>query len=95
MSQDEVKTRVPTGLKRLPQSAGSAVTLTATDACACASAGLARSVIILKIGKVAKAAIRQPASMIGLRPILSDSQPNTTKKPQVRTSAYPTSRFVV
>ena len=33
----------------------------------------------LKIGKYVSAASKQPASTIFLRPILSDSAPNTTK----------------
>src|SRR5258705_3051304 len=81
VSQGAVKTRVPTGLNRSPQPAGSATTSTFTDSIAFSSAGLAFVVIILKIGKKVSAAIRQPARMIGLRPILSDSAPNTMKKP--------------
>ena len=45
------------------------------------SVGLALVEIMRKIGKKVSAAIRQPARMIGLRPILSDSAPNTMKKP--------------
>src|SRR5450756_1191565 len=81
VSHGDVNTRVPTGLNRSPQTAGSATTSTLVDSMAFSSAGLALEVIILKIGKKVSAAIRQPARMIGLRPILSDSAPNTTKKP--------------
>src|SRR6202161_257487 len=74
------KTRVPTGLKRSPQPAGSATTSTLVASIAFSSAGLALDVIMRKIGKKVSAAIRQPARMIGLRPILSDNAPNTMKK---------------
>src|SRR6185436_2028182 len=94
-SQGAVKTRVPTGLNRSPQPAGSATTCTLTDWMAFSSAGLAWVVIILKIGKKVSAAIRQPDRMIGLRPILSDSAPNTTKKPVPNNSDQAIKRFAV
>src|SRR6202047_5188351 len=80
-SQAAVKTRVPTGLNRSPQPAGSATTSTLVASMAFSSDGLALVEIIRKIGKKVRAAIRQPARMIGLRPILSDNAPNTMKKP--------------
>ena len=95
MSQGAVKTRVPTGLNRSPQPAGSATTSTLTVSIAFSSAGLALVVIILKIGKKVSAAIRQPARMIGLRPILSDSAPNTMKKPVPSSSDHAISRLAV
>ena len=95
MSQGAVKTRVPTGLNRSPQSALSETTSTFTVSIAFSSAGLALVVIILKIGKKVSAAIRQPARMIGLRPILSDSAPNTMKKPVPSSSDHAISRFAV
>src|SRR5689334_11813321 len=77
VSQGAVNTRVPTGLNRSPQPAGSATTSTLVASIAFSSAGLALLEIILKMGMKVKAAIRQPPRMIGLRPILSDSEPNT------------------
>ena len=59
------------------------------------SAGLALLVIIRKIGKKVSAAIRQPARMIGLRPILSDNAPNTMKKPVPNTSDQAIKRLAV
>src|ERR1700681_3132544 len=88
VSHGAVNTRVPTGLNRSPQPAGSATTSTFTLSIAFSSAGLALVVIILKIGKKVSAAIRQPARMIGLRPILSDSAPNTMKKPAPNNSDH-------
>src|SRR5258708_19933920 len=81
VSQGAENTRVPTGLNRSPQPAGSATTSTLVASIAFSSAGLALVVIIRKMGKNVSAAIRQPARMIGLRPILSDSAPNTRKNP--------------
>src|ERR1700676_3747391 len=95
VSQGEVNTRVPTGLNKSPQTAGSATTSTFTVSIAFSSAGLAFVVIILKIGKKVSAAIRQPARMIGLRPILSDSAPNTMKKPVPSSSDHAISRLAV
>ena len=86
---------MPTGLNRLPQSAGLATTVTFTFSIAFSSAGLASVVICLKIGMKVKAAIRQPARMIGLRPMRSDSQPNTTKNMVPSNSDQAISRFAV
>src|ERR1700690_1414459 len=93
VSHGAVKTRVPTGLNRSPQPAGSATTSTLVASMAFSSAGLALVEIILKIGKKVSAAIRQPARMIGLRPILSDNAPNTIKKPGPKKRDPPTKRF--
>src|SRR3954466_6446059 len=95
VSQGAVKTRVPTGLNRSPQPAGSATTSTLVDSIAFSSAGLALVVIMRKIGKKVSAAIRQPARMIGLRPILSERAPNTTKKPVPSNSDHAISRLAV
>src|SRR3954451_12937131 len=95
VSHGAVNTRVPTGLNRSPHPAGSATTSTLTVSMAFSSAGFALVVIILKIGKKVSAAIRQPARMIGLRPILSDSAPNTTKKPVPSNSDHAISKFAV
>src|SRR5712672_4568350 len=95
VSHGAVNTRVPTGLNRSPQPAGSATTSTLVDSMAFSSAGLALVEIIRKIGKKVSAAIRQPARMIGLRPILSDSQPNTMKKPVPSNSDHAISRLAV
>src|ERR1700733_8046092 len=95
VSQGAVKTRVPTGLKRSPQPAGSATTSTLAASMAFSSAGLALVEIILKIGKKVSAAIRQPERMIGLRPILSDNAPNTMKKPVPNSSDHAISRLAV
>ncbi len=95
VSQGAENTRVPTGLNRSPQPAGSATTSTLVASIAFSSAGLALVVIILKIGKKVSAAIRQPARMIGLRPILSDSAPNTMKKPVPSSSDHAISRLAV
>src|ERR1700692_3582488 len=95
VSHGAVKTRVPTGLKRSPQPAGSATTSTLVASMAFSSAGLALDVIMRKIGKKVSAAIRQPARMIGLRPILSDSAPNTTKKPVPNNSDQAIRRLAV
>ena len=73
----------------------SETTSTFTVSIAFSSAGLALVVIILKIGKKVSAAIRQPARMIGLRPILSDNAPNTMKKPVPSSSDHAISRFAV
>src|SRR5258707_15588331 len=77
VSQGAVKTRVPTGVNRSPQPAGSATTSTLVDSIAFSSAGLALEEIIRKIGKKGSAAIRQPARVIGLPPILSERGPET------------------
>ena len=90
-----MNTRVPTGLNRSPQPFGSATTSTFTVSMAFSSAGLALVVIMRKIGKKVSAAIRQPARMIGLRPILSDSAPNTMKKPVPSSSDQAISRLAV
>src|SRR6266852_322831 len=95
VSQGAVKTRVPTGLNRSPQSAGSDNTSTLVASIAFSSAGLALVVIIRKIGKKVSAAIRQPARMIGLRPILSDNAPNTMKKPVPNNSDHAIKRLAV
>ena len=79
---------LPTGSNWTEQSAGSAMTVTGALACARASAGLAavgqRSE---QAGNRSAAASAQPAMMIGLRPILSDSQPNRMKKGVASASA--------
>ena len=95
MSQGAVKTRVPTGLNRSPQTCGIGDHLDLDVSIAFSSAGLALVVIIRKIGKKVSAAIRQPARMIGLRPILSDSAPNTMKKPVPSSSDHAISRLAV
>src|SRR4051794_32799557 len=95
VSQGAVKTRVPTGLNRSPHSAGSDTTSTFVLSIAFSSAGLALVVIMRKIGKKVSAAIRQPARMIGLRPILSDSAPNRMKKPVPNSSAPAIKRLAV
>src|ERR1700675_4406313 len=95
VSHGAVNTRVPTGLNRSPQSAGSETTSTLVASIAFSSAGLALVVIIRKIGKNVSAAIRQPARMIGLRAILSDSAPNTTKKPVPSSSDHAIRRLAV
>src|SRR5882757_7877357 len=95
VSHGAVNTRVPTGLNRSPQSAGSETTSTLTVSMAFSSAGLALVVIILKIGKKVSAAIRQPPRMIGLRPILSESAPNTMKKPVPNNSDQAIRRLAV
>src|SRR4051812_20305573 len=88
-------TRVPTGLNRSPQPLGSATTCTLTLSIALSSAVLALVEIIRKIGKKVSAAIRQPARMIGLRPILSDNAPNTRKKPVPSSSDHAINRLAV
>ena len=77
------------------QVAGSAVTVTPAVACALARSGLAASVSILKTGKYVTTASRQPAMMIGLRPILSDSEPKTRKNGVPITSAAAIIRLAV
>src|SRR5438132_8718227 len=79
MSHELVNLATPVGLNWNEHSFGSAVTTTLLLACAAASSGLAVAVSALNSGKKVRAAIRQPAMMIGLRPILSDSEPNTMK----------------
>src|SRR5438552_10661083 len=95
VSQGAVNTRVPTGLNRSPQPALSATTSTLVASIAFSSAGLALEEIIRKIGKKVSAAIRQPARMIGLRPILSDSAPNTMKNPVPNSSDHAIKRLAV
>src|SRR3982074_3317450 len=95
VSHGALKTRVPTGLNRSPQPAGSATTSTLVASIAFSSAGLALVEIIRKIGKKASAAIRQPERMIGWRPILSDNAPNTMKKPVPNKSDHAISRLAV
>src|SRR6202162_785633 len=95
VSHGAVKTRVPTGLNRSPQPAGSATTSTLVASMAFSSAGLALVVIILKIGKKVSGALRRPARMIALRPILSDNAPNTTKKPVPNSSDHAIRRLAV
>ena len=79
MSQLVVNFSVPVALNWNEHSAGSAITVTGEEASAVSSFGLAKCVMPLKIGKYVSAASRKPARMIGLRPILSDSQPKMTK----------------
>ena len=79
MSQLEVNFTVPVGLNWNEHSAGSAVTVTLAAACAAARSGLAALVKALNTGKYVTAANKQPAKMMGLRPILSDKVPNTIK----------------
>src|ERR1700687_3569140 len=95
VSQGKVNTRVPTGLNRSPHPAGSATTSTLVASIAFSSAGLALVVIIRKIGKNVSAAIKQPPRMMGLRPILSDNAPNTTKKPVPNNSDHAIRRLAV
>ena len=64
-------------------------------ACAAASAGFAASVNALNKGKYVKAAIKHPAIMIDLRPILSDKAPNTTKNGVPITSDAAIIKFAV
>src|SRR4029079_1445664 len=80
MSQPVVNFSVPVALNWNEHSLGSAMTVTGEDASAASSFGLAKWVIPLKIGKYVTAAIRKPAIMIGLRPTLSDNQPNRMKQ---------------
>src|ERR1700732_5567419 len=94
-SQAAVKTRVPTGLNRSPQPAGSATTSTLVASMAFSSAGSALVENIRETGKKVSAAIRQPARMIGLRPILSDKAPNTMKKPVPNNSDHGKRRVAV
>src|SRR5215217_1002803 len=94
-SQGAENTRVPTGLNKSPQPLGSATTDTFTVSMACSSCGLALLEIMRKIGKNVSAAIRQPARIIGLRPILSDSAPNTIKKPVPNNSDQAIRRLAV
>src|SRR3954470_16414032 len=72
-SHGEWNLLVPTGLNCTEHPfAGSWVfgtsTTTGADCCAASSAGLAKCVIALKIGKYVSAASRQPTRMIFLRP---------------------------
>src|SRR5690606_32714298 len=78
-SHELVKEDVPTGLNWNEQVAGSAMTVTGAVAWALSSAGLAKCVRPWNSGKYVRAAIRQPAMMIGLRPMRSDSEPKTRK----------------
>src|SRR6202035_1902431 len=95
VSHGELNTRVPTGLNRSPPPARSTTTSTLVASISFSSAGLALVVIMRKIGKKVSAAIRQPARMIGLRPILSDNAPNTMKKPVPSSSDHAISRLAV
>src|SRR3954462_7784376 len=75
---------VPTGLNCTEQPfAGSCVlgtsTTTGADCCAASSAGLAKCVICLKIGKYVSAASKHPARMILLRPMRSEREPKMMK----------------
>jgi len=79
MSQELVNFFVPVGLNWNEHSLGSAVTTTLADACALARSGLAAEVSAVNSGKYVRAAIRQPAMMMGLRPSLSDSVPKIRK----------------
>src|ERR1700733_11906869 len=79
MSQLVVNFSVPVALNWNEHSLGSAITVTGDDDSAVSSFGLAKWVIALNIGKYVSAASRKPARMIGLRPILSDSQPKMIK----------------
>src|ERR1700754_3891128 len=81
---------VPVGLNWNLQSPGAAVTVARVVYWAVARAGLAAQVSALNSGKVVTIASARPAMMIGLRPILSDSQPNTTKKIAPTASAIAT-----
>lgn len=92
-SQDEVKAEVPTGLDWNEHSAGSAVTTTGEVAMACSSAGLALWVMALKIGKQVRHASSSPAMITGMRPILSERMPNTTKNGVPISSAAAIIRF--
>jgi hypothetical protein len=77
MSQEVVNLAVPVGLNWNEQSAGSAVTVTGfLMPHAARVGGLGQR---LEHREVGDAAIRQPARMIGLRPILSDSEPKKMK----------------
>src|SRR6476620_1955987 len=79
LSQPVTNFSVPVALNWNEHSAGSAVTTTGDAASAASSFGLAKWVSPAKIGKYVIAAMAKPAIMIGLRPILSDSQPNRMK----------------
>src|SRR3569833_2732919 len=74
---------------------GSAVTVTLLAFCAAASAGFADSSRSGNTLKYETAAIRQPAMMIGLRPILSESAPKITKKGVPMASEAAISRLAV
>src|SRR5882757_9291519 len=87
MSQDVVNFALPTGLNWNLQSPGAVVTVARVFCWAAARAGLAALVSALNNGKVQTMASARPAMMIGLRPILSESQPNTTKKIEPSASA--------
>ena len=90
MSHDDLKSiSRAIGLPWKEHSAGSAWTTTLFFACAAASSGLAASVRAWKSGMKVSAATRQPAMMIGLRPILSDKVPKRMKKGVPRRSAAP------
>src|SRR6478752_4503293 len=79
MSQEVVNLATPTGLNWNEHSLGSAITVTGADASAASSLGLVKCVRPWKIGKYVTTANAKPARMIGLRPILSDSQPKMMK----------------
>ena len=69
----------PVGLNWNEHSPGAAVTTTLFFAWAAARSGLAASVNMPNTGKYVSTPNKQPAMMIILRPILSDSAPNRTK----------------
>ena len=79
MSHEVVKFSVPVSLSWNEHSAGSAMTVTGDAASAASSAGIGEVRDALEDREVGHAASRKPAIMIGLRPILSDSQPNRMK----------------
>ena len=80
MSQELVKsTSRAIGLPWNEHWAGSTVTVILAVFWAAASLGLAASVSAPNSGKYVTTARARPAMMMGLRPILSDSVPNTTK----------------
>src|SRR5215467_1651054 len=87
MSQGVVNFSVAVALYWNEHVNGSAVTVTGAVAKACSSFGLAKWVMPWKIGKYVTTASANPASMIGLRPILSDIQPNRMKQGVAMASA--------
>src|SRR3546814_4109391 len=70
---------LPIGSNWNEHSASYATTVTGAFSTAAASAGLAAWVSALNIGNSVTVAIRHDVMMIGLRPILSLSQPKKTK----------------
>src|SRR5688572_18846799 len=96
MSQEVLKSMSRAiGLPWKEQVFGSAVTVTLVVSCAATSDGLANFNSIGNTLKYVSAAIRQPAMMIGLRPILSDSVPKTMKKGVPISSEAAISRLAV